>query len=161
MRFEPSTDTELIQAIMAHPAVYIWISDDASLPREMFSPVMGKHILYLLCFDEKELLGLWMFVQINAVTLEVHTCLLPTCKIGKGRIAAKEAAEWIWDHTSCERIITNVPEFNRAARKFAKAAGMVAFGFNPLSFLKNGALYGQLMLGISRPPKQIAQKECA
>jgi hypothetical protein len=61
------------------------------------------------------------------------------------------ALEWIWTHTPCRRIVTNVPEDNRLAYHFAVGAGMRAYGINRASFQKGGRLLDQHCLGISRP----------
>jgi hypothetical protein len=59
--------------------------------------------------------------------------------------------EWIWAHTPCRRIVTNVPEDNRLAYQFALAGGMEVYGRNEASVLKRGRLVDQICLGISRP----------
>jgi RimJ/RimL family protein N-acetyltransferase len=149
--FEPTHDLALIRSIFVHPRVWPYISDDGSPAVENFQPIDHAGVLYLLAFDGETLLGLWMFVQQNAVTVEVHTALLPGHGYRRGREAARGAAEWIWAHTKCQRIFTNVPACNRIARKFAEAAGMTEFGTNFKSYLKNKVLQDQTLLGISRP----------
>lgn len=151
MTYTPTTDIELVRTIMTHVKVWPYISDDGSVSPELFVPVMGDSICYLLANDGDNLLGLWMFVQTNSVTLEVHTCLLPGHGFHRGRIAARGAAKWIWENTTAQRIFTHVPACNRIALRFAEASGMKQFGVNPQSFMKDGRLYDQFLLGISRP----------
>lgn len=151
MTFESTRDMQLVKEIFTHPKVYPYITDDGSAPAAEFIPLDHPAILYLLCMDGEELLGLWMFVRSNAVTVEVHTCLLPGHGFRRARTAAREAAEWIWANTDAMRIVTTVPAFNRAARWFAEAAGMTQYGLNPQSFLKDGILHDQALLGLSRP----------
>ena len=100
----------------------------------------------------------------NAICWEIHTCLLPNAWGERGRRAARLLPEWIWQHTPCRRIITNVPDNNRLALRFALAAGMTEIGVNAASFLKNGKLRDQTLLGISpqsRPeaPGSIGEEE--
>jgi Acetyltransferase (GNAT) domain len=159
MRFERTYDMALVRQVMTHPRVWPWISDDGSGAPEDFSPVDHPAILYLLCRDGKELLGLWMFVQQSAARLEVHTCLLPGHGFRRGREAAREAAEWIWANTRCHRICTRVPIRNRIAWKFAESAGMTEFGREPKSFLKNGILQDEILLGMSRPGELLCQQQ--
>lgn len=151
MTFERTFDMQLAREVITHPKVWPWISDDGSPARESFVPENHPGNLYLLCFDGETLLGLWLFVKRNAVTVEVHTCLLPHHGFHRGRVAARQAAEWIWANTDVQRIITSVPETLRIALRFAQAAGMVEFGRNLKSFLKNGRLWDEVLLGISRP----------
>lgn len=112
---------------------------------------MDERILYVLAHDGAELLGMWIFYPESPIMMKVHTCLLP-CSYGeRAKIAAKEMAVWFWANTQAERLVTDVPEFNRLARKFAEAAGMKQFGINPKSFKRDGKLWDVIMLGMSRP----------
>lgn len=159
MTFERTQDYSLIRRIMAHPRVYPHITDDACPPVEEFHPVESPEIWYVVVRAGEQLLGMWCFFPQNHVTWEVHTCLLPAAYGEIGREAAKRMASWIWQNTPCRRIITNVPAFNRLALKFAKAAGMVEFGRNERSFLKNGELHDQIMLGLSKEEVNQCQQQ--
>ncbi len=150
----------LVREIMTHPKVWPYITDDDAPLVAEFAPLIHHHIVYLLCRDGEKLLGMWMFTRRNAVTLEVHTCLLPGHGFTKARLAAKGAAEWIWENCpAVQRIITNVPRFNRLALKFALDVGMDRFGTDPSSFLKDGVLQDQIMLGLSRPQENTCQQQ--
>lgn len=152
MTFERTYDMRLVREVMCHPKIYPFISDDGSPAVEDFQPIDNPAVLYLVCKDGEELLGVWMFIPQNSVTVEVHTCLLPGHGFRRAREAAKGAAAWIWvNYTGCHRIVTTVPSFNRIAREFAEAAGMTIFGSNPASFAREGILYDQDLLGMSRP----------
>lgn len=141
---------ELVREVMTHPRVYPWIGDDGSPAREEFRPNDHPALWYVLAFDGEDLLGLWLFVPLNAITWEAHTCLLPGHGFRRGRQAGKEVIEWLWANTPCERLVTSVPTYNRAALQFAKAAGMQEYGRNPQSFLKDGRRHDQILLGIGR-----------
>ncbi len=158
MRYERTHDMVLVREVMTNAKVYPFITDDAAPPVDQFQPVDHPAIWYVLCFDGEELLGLWMFVPANSVTVEVHTCLLPGHGFHRGREAARGAAEWIWENTGVHRIFTNVPTCNRIALKFAEAAGMRQFGINEKSFAKDGKLQDQVLLGLSRPKEMECQQ---
>lgn len=149
--FQRSTDVELIKRVMTHPQIYPSISDDACPPAEQFQPTMHETIHYMVVKDGEELLGLWVLSQQNSVCWEVHTCLLPCAWGDRAVLAAKTGLDWLWKNTSCQRLVTNVPEYNLLAYRFSKAAGFQLFGRNSRSFLKHGKLFDQLMLGVSRP----------
>jgi len=100
-------------------------------------------------FKDDIYLGLWMFVPQNTACWEVHTCLLPQAW-GQAAIAGKEMCNWIFNNTVCQRIITNVPSFNKLALILAKNCGFKEFGRNIKSFLYNDQLYDQVMLGLSK-----------
>ena len=63
--------------------------------------------------------------------------------------AAQALPDWIFTHTPCRRIVTNIPTTNRLALHFALRAGMRLYGSNSASYLKNGELLDQICLGLS------------
>jgi hypothetical protein len=143
-------DSALIQSTLTHPLVYPRITDDGSPAVDKFQVVFGNYG-YLGAWDAETFLGLWMCVRVNAATIEVHTCLLPLAAGPKGLQAANACAAWIWANTDFDRIVTNVPEFNRLALRFAERAGMVQYGENVRSYRKDGVLHNEILLGLSRP----------
>lgn len=148
---ERTRDMVLIRNIMTHPKIYSKISDDGCPPAAEFQPAKDEMIIYALARDGSQPLGIWMLIPHNSVCWEIHTCLLP---ISYGERALKAAAamlEWFWKHTDGNRLFTNVPSYNRLALRFAKKTGMKQFGVNEKSFLKDGKLYDQIMLGITKP----------
>src|SRR5262249_19135701 len=89
----------------------------------------------------------------NAVCWEVHTALLPNAWGDRGQMAARLLPEWIWQHTDCRRIITNVPRNNRLALRFALQAGVEQYGVEVKSYPKHRGRHDQILLGISAPDK--------
>ena len=161
IRFERSVDYELIRKIITHLSVYKHLTDDLSPAAEDYEPIQHDSMWYVIVRDtldqeHSELLGLWMFHPVNGICWEVHTALLPNAWGPRGRKAARLMAQWIWDHTPCRRIVTNVPENNRLALAFALAAGMQVYGENRASFLKDGKLIDLICLGISKPAAEAA-----
>lgn len=144
-----TVDMPLVRSIMTHPRIYAHLADDGSLPPSAFRPAEHPSVIYLLVVDESPL-GVFMLVPHNTVCYEVHTCMLPRAWGERAEVAARAGTEWMFEHTSCRRIITNVPTCNRLAERFARKCGMAEFGRNPKSFLKGGALYDQILLGISK-----------
>jgi hypothetical protein len=149
--FERTRDLALVRGILTHPAIWPHITDDGSPSIEDFEPADPEAVIYLVARDGADLLGLWMAVPRNAVELEVHTCLLPVTWGPRAAIAGREAIEWVWANTRARRIVTSVPEPNRLAHRFAQRTGMTEYGRDPLSFLRGGELFDQILLGISRP----------
>jgi RimJ/RimL family protein N-acetyltransferase len=151
IEFSRSFDYELIRQIMTHPKLYPHISDDGSPPREEYRPPESEAVWYVIVRDADEVLGLFMLVPQNAVCWEFHVALLPCAWGSRSRQAALEFWNWVWEHTPCRRIVSNVPLPNRLALRFGLDAGMKLYGINRESFLKNGILYDQTCLGLSRP----------
>lgn len=149
VKCERTFDLPLVRATMTHRRIYPHVSDDGSPSADDFSPI-DSPLVYYLAMDDGEHLGIFMLYPHNTVCFEVHTCLLPKAWGEKARQCTREGMHWMFENTSCRRIITNIPEYNRLALKLALDSGMSRFGTNPKSFMKNGTLYDQIMLGISK-----------
>ena len=140
-------DSGLIKSAMNHPRVYPHIIDDGCIGIEID---VNPALLYLGAFDGDEFLGLFLVNRHNFVCFEVHTCLLPASWGDRAHHAARALIAWVFEKTECKRLITNVPQSNALALKFAESAGMVQFGINEGSFQRNGAIESQILLGISK-----------
>lgn len=150
IHFERTSDMDIVRGIARHPRIYEGISDDFSPKVGDFNPIDHPDIWYVLAWDDKELLGMWTLVPENHVCWEVHTCLLPSAWGPRASRAVKLAIRWAFENSKCLRLVTKVPAYNRIALRFAERAGMTEYGVNPKSFMKNGELHDQHLLGISK-----------
>ena len=107
--------------------------------------------LFVTASYNDELAGLFMFHVHSPHCYEIHSALLPKFW---GRSLAHlfglEACKWIVENTDCEKITTSVPSFNDPALHMAMEAGMTLEGNNRLSFMKDGQLYDQALLGFTK-----------
>lgn len=149
MKVSRCFDADIIKSIMTHPSVYRWIVDDGSPLIDNFEPAINDHVYYVLVSDP-EPIAVFMYHPHNAITFEVHTCVLPIAYGERSVIAAKKSGRWMVDNTSAKKIITNVPANNAKAKRFAVRCGMSVEGINRESFLFNGSIYDQYMLGITK-----------
>lgn len=146
---ERTFDLELIKSIATHPKVYPHINDDNAPSAEQYQPPDPWAVWYITVKDEGELLGMFALIPQSSVCFEVHTCLLPVAWGERATLAARAGRAWMWVHSPCRRIITNIPDDNRLALRFAKRAGMTEFGINEKSRLRGGKLIDQHLLGVS------------
>lgn len=149
MNISRCTDVALIRTTFTHPKVYRHISDDGTVDAEDFTPHLSDSMFYLAA-QEAQFMGLFLYHPHNAVCYEVHTCLLPIAWGDKAIECARASLVWMFENTPCQRVITNVPTYNRLAARLAKEVGMKQFGLNEMSFLKNGILHDQLMFGLNK-----------
>jgi len=148
MTFTRSFDFELIGEIMRHPALYQ--ADDYGPAREHFQPRQDPEIRYVLVEDAGDVLGLFILAPQNTICWEIHTRLLPLSWGKRAAEAARGLIAWLWAETFVVRLVTSVPAPNRLAIRFAERAGLKRFGTNLASYQKDGTLYDQVLLGISR-----------
>ena len=152
-------DYALIQSALVHPSTYAAMADDFASPREKFMARMDEAIWYVGCFQveecmfgakpRQEFLGLWAFLPLSPIRWSVHTCLLPAIR-GHAIEATRAMLEWLWANSPCERILTDVPVYNRLALKLARDVGMEEIGIDRQSIKKGGKLHDQILLGLSK-----------
>ena len=150
MRIERTTDPELIRYVITHESIYSHVADDGSAARDDYEPVIADQIYWLAIRDGQQVAGLFMVHPWNSATVEIHTCILPPWRGIKAREAASLVLAWIFNKTAFQKVVTHVPAPNRLAKKLALDAGFSIEGVNRKSFLKNGQLFDQAILGITK-----------
>lgn len=150
LNFERTYDAALIKFIVTHPKVWQHVTDDFAPRPELWEPGAVEEAWYVLAFDDGELLGLFMFFPENTICWRSHICMLPGAYGPKAEKACREVFLWLWENSSCWRIIGSIPDYNRTAISFAERCGMTRYGTNPQSYVKNGKLLDQVLLGISK-----------
>ena len=140
---EVTHDVDFIVSCVTNPMVWDKLTDDGA--PELYYPPLGSGIMWVRAGDD----GVFLLVEQNHVTYEVHTILLPRAR-GRAVEIGKEALKWAFANTKAKRIITNVPETNQLALRLAKKVGFKQYGINQKSFQKNGVLHDQFVLGISK-----------
>jgi RimJ/RimL family protein N-acetyltransferase len=150
LTFERSRDFAIIGEIMRHAKLYDACADDFSPTRERFVPREEEAIWYVLARNGERVLGLFALAPQNAICWEIHTRLLPESWGAAASAAARGVVLWIFANTPCVRLVTACPAYNRLAIRFAERAGMTCYGINLASWQKNGKLFNQVLLGISK-----------
>jgi RimJ/RimL family protein N-acetyltransferase len=144
-------DLEFVRAILSHPRIFPHIGDDYAGPREAFTPNSDFRIWWVEAKgDQGELLGMFMFLPRSQVLWESHVALLPSAWGAKALRAGREVIPWVFEHTTCRRLIGEVPRSNTLAIRYAEACGFVRYGVNRRAFMKRGVLEDLVLLGISK-----------
>lgn len=146
MNLSRTHDMAVVASIMGHPSIWPHVHDDGMAKCE---PVDHEGFHWMLV-DDGEPAGAFLIHATNSVCYKMHTMLLPRIWGPQAAIAAKKLLEWAFTETACEKMITDVPAYNRAALRFAMAGGMSQEGINRASFMRNGELIDQVMFGITK-----------
>ena len=152
MRIDRCTDPKIINSIISHPRIYPHVSDDHSPKAEDFdcSEALRTDGVYFLTPIDGEVLGCFI-VHLHTMTLfEVHTCLLPCCWGKKALEATALCAKWVFGNTTCQKLMTWVPTYNKLAYRLAIRSGMQDEGLCKKSYLKNGVLLDMHLLGLEK-----------
>lgn len=145
MRIERTHDMELVRQIMAHPQIFPHIHEDGT---DEPCPIDHEAFHWMLVSDG-EPAGVFLLHARGASCYEVHTCLLPRIWGAESKVAAALLIRHVFTSLEARKLVTNVPANNRHALRFAKASGMQIEGVNRASFLRNGVMEDQTMLGIT------------
>jgi RimJ/RimL family protein N-acetyltransferase len=148
MKVERTHDMEQVNSIMKNPAIWPHIHEDGTADDYRPSDHEGLH--WMVVRDGDEVLGMFLVHARGEVCFEMHTCLLPNCWGRRAAQAAQLLGKWVFNETRCEKLVTSVPSYNRLALRFAMAGGMRKEGVNQASYLRNGELVDQIMLGITK-----------
>ena len=120
------------------------ISDDVSKNHEIQQ--LPQTFECLGIYQDEEIKGLFMLVPQNAVTAEIHTCLLLRGK------EAFQAGLLLLDYlfSKYQKAISYTPSTNKKALFYALRLGFKKEGVLTQSFLKNGELLDQTLVGLTK-----------
>ena len=145
LKIERTRDMELVRSILAHPRIWPHIHEDGT-----DEPIAIDHdaMFWMLVSDDAPA-GVFLAHARSMNCWEMHTCLLPRIWGAGANEAARLFRDFMFGELGCKKLVTNIPDGNRAALRFAVSNGMVVEGNNRASYLKNGRLLDQTMLGIT------------
>ena len=136
-------DTELIKMVISDGRILETVAEDG-FSIDGFE-IDGKDI-WLVIMD-KTLIGLCLFVRIQAKCYQIHPMLIDRTK---SKAAISKALKWLLDNTSVEKITASIPKIYRFIRVFALGFKFKDEGVNEKSFCKGGKMIDMWMMGITR-----------
>lgn len=158
MELTRTHDMELVASIVRHPAIWPHVHDDGT-PDDWAPTDHDGFYWMLVTLDDGRPGGVFLVHALTSFCREMHTCLLPTMWGRESAGAAQMLLDWAFCETDCQKMVTNVPAYNRLALRFAKAGGMMQEGINRASFMRNGMLIDQIMLGITKQEWTTCQQQ--
>lgn len=140
---------DFVNRILTDDSIYPFIADDYSPAKEEFTalPFLENESVYVLSPNEY---SVFVIHPHNSIMYEIHVNILPE---GRGRHAIEatgKAFEYIFTETKCEKLICIIPVICENVYSFALKMGMEPEGILKESFLKNGKLIDQHIMGIGK-----------
>ena len=143
-------DLGQVQMILAHDAVFPWISEDGdeelrgSIAERLFHSAAVWILLPSpgVCFVIR-----WL----GRILAEVHTAALPDYRGRPALDAARAALAWLWHESPLQALISWVPVTNRAALWFSLRMGFQKVGLVPRAFVMQGKATDAWLVCINRP----------
>lgn len=150
IKIELATDMDQVREIVIQPDIWERISEEGIEPED-FYPVNDNFTGWFLCLEENEPIGIILVHTDNSISIKMHPYLRSKHR-EKGRIMMKAFYTWFLENTEkkVNKINVSIPIFHKRVINFAKKVGFKKEGVNRDSYRKDGQLYGQQNLGITR-----------
>ena len=146
---ERTYDIKLIRKIMTRPDILATVAEDHFSDTDYVPEVNGQ--CWLRMIVDGETIGLYTLHVRNCVPLEIHTGILHEYRKKYSHESIRKALRWIIDNApEYQKVIAWVPEIYPNVKNFACRNGFRIEGVNLISFLKNGVLDNQWLLGITK-----------
>jgi RimJ/RimL family protein N-acetyltransferase len=148
MDISVTLDMQMVRDILMEPDIWERAAEDG-VDKESFYPGTDAFSIWLLCLEENEAIGIILVHTDTSVSVKMHPYLRKKHR-QKGRAMMKAFYEWMLESTDTNKINVTIPECEQKVINFAKKVGFKKEGLNRDSYQKNGQLYGQQNLGITR-----------
>jgi len=104
---------------------------------------------WLMIHDHGHEMAIFKLMPVNSVTLEIHINVLPVFR-GERRDIVQCVYRWILEFTGYQKLVAWVPSLHKHIKRFAVEMGMSLEGNCTASYLKDGDIWDQWLLGIDR-----------
>ena len=148
-------NTELITAVMTMPEMWETVAEDGAIAEEYVPNVDDECWIEMLA--DGELVGIYRIHAHNSVCAEIHAQILPHCRKEYGKESGETVLQWFFDNAPWyQKLVAQIPVTYPNVINFTKGQGFKEEGVNRSSYIKNGALVDQVLLGITR--SEIAER---
>ncbi len=143
-----TTDMVLIKEILGSPEIWERAAEDDQ-KLEDYQPGYDDYCNWLICKQNHTNIGIILLHADTCITLKMHIFL-----IKEHRKKASEMVnlffEWFMIKTQALKLTASIPACYQDAIKFAIKSGLKEEGINRASYIKDGEVYDQHNLGITR-----------
>lgn len=146
---------ELIREFITQPKLFDRLSEDNSASADDWVPNLNLSIwtaaIEPVSDDNATIYGMFAFVPETSIVYRFHPAINPEYWGNKLNVqAGKAALQWLWEHTTAQKVIAKAPSIYPDALRWGQRIGLKREGIQRKSFLKNGELHDQYYLGINR-----------
>ena len=143
------TDKAVVNAIMKQPDIWATIAEDGQNQENFDCDVVGEH--WLLMTTKDYVVGLYNIHAINVIQCQIHAHVFPEHRKKHSYETGVLALKWLYDNEpSYQKLIAIIPVIYENVKKFTCQFGFQVEGINRMSYLKNGEIVDQYLLGITR-----------
>jgi RimJ/RimL family protein N-acetyltransferase len=147
MKLEPVSDSKEVKAFISDPEMWDQISQDNDDPEDFGLDEAG---FWLRAIEGGELIGYLGFYQLQGIKVEFHPCIVKKHRKKYAVEAINKALEYAFNIDGIEKVNAVIPFSHNGVHNFALKVGFLDEGINRQSFLKNGIIYDQWYMGMTR-----------
>ena len=141
MRVERTFKAERFKDLITHSKIWDKSIDDFTESQENYTPNMNNNLYYLIACDHNLDFGFALLVPHSSVLFEIHIGFLE-----KSLECGQKIIDWVWENTTAQKIIGQIPEFNTLAINYArkmefKKEGLLTKSFRRFDMLHDLNIY--------------------
>lgn len=147
LQIKRTWDVELIFNVLHNEIIWGAITEDEA---GEFYPEVIKEI-WLCLYTEEYIVGVYRLHAVNSITWQIHINILPKYRKEHSDESVTLVYRWCLENIIGRflKMVCVIPKKYKNVYRFAKSHGFQDEGFNRDSFLKDGIIQGQHLLGIT------------
>lgn len=148
---ERTFDAALVRRIKLRSDIFEETAEEGLTLADAARSIRPHENVYLRVDAGDELVGLFTFQAMNAVTVQVHILILPEHRKQYSMTGSTVALEWLYLRLGeCRKLAAWIPECFPHVLKHAKKFGFRVEGTLRESYQRDGKLWDQWLLGVSK-----------
>jgi len=151
IEFRPIEDGEEIKEILFSPCLWERISEDGQT-QEAFIFVNRPEYIWLGIYDGDLLVGMFFLHPLNSTSLQIHIHMLDEHRVKYAYDSGAMIIYWFVNqcHETINKLVAEIPVIYQDVYHFTQKFGFQNEGINRDSYRKNGKIYSQYRLGLTR-----------
>lgn len=142
-------DKQVVIDIITRSDIWATVAEDGQQIDEFNPDVEGE--CWLAMNDGETMVGLYNLHAHNAITVQIHAHVLPECRREHSKDTATAALTYIRDCApDYLKVVAQIPFIYENVKNFTCGNGFQVEGVNRSSYIKDGKVVDQWMLGITR-----------
>jgi len=140
-------DIMRIRRVLTDPSIMV-SADDAGLdnPDNAINFILDDPRVTAL-MPHKNIITI--FIAMNLILFDAHIVIVEGETRKNSYKYGRQALSYMFDNTTCQKMICMVPTYNKSASMFAAHLGFSREGFIKESFLKDGEKHDQVLYGLT------------
>lgn len=140
-------DVSIAYEIVNHPSIVEAAFEDG---QPSITPDVVADCWILMQTESGLIAGVYNLAKIRQRAFEVHAYMLPEFRESYSKLSGYRFLEWCVNNVEFDKINTMIPKTAKHVWHFTKKFGFKDEGFDRKSFLKDGKLVGQYIIGITK-----------